>query len=323
MVAVFIACFALSIPCAIVQKVQLGLQRGFLSSLWQVIGSILGLAGVVVAIMLRAGLEWLVLAYVGAPLAAALCNSLLFFGRSEPDIAPRFSGASSAVIRQIAHIGFYYFVLQIAATITISADNVVIAQELGAAAVVQYAVSERMFSTVAMVLAMAQAPLWPAYGEALSRSDFSWVKKTLTRSLRLAIGYSTVSSLILFLSGPALIRLWTGSVIQPTMLLLLGLALWKVVEACANALLYFLNGARVVGMQAVVGVATAILTLSLKILLIPRIGVAGAVWGTLIVYVVIALPAYYLVTIRYLRTRFGDKCCLGLLRLSGVKSSLH
>ena len=44
-VAVFFTCFALSIPISIVQRVQIGLQRGFMASLWQCSASLTALVG--------------------------------------------------------------------------------------------------------------------------------------------------------------------------------------------------------------------------------------------------------------------------------------
>ena len=80
--AMLVGCFALAIPVGIVQRVQMGLQRGFMASLWQCAGSLFGLGGLLLAIRCEAGLPWLILAFAGAPFVAALGNSLLFFGRT-------------------------------------------------------------------------------------------------------------------------------------------------------------------------------------------------------------------------------------------------
>ena len=63
--AVFIACFAASLPLGVVQQVQLGYQEGFINGLWESAGRVLGLAGLLLVIYLRAGLVWLVLASLG------------------------------------------------------------------------------------------------------------------------------------------------------------------------------------------------------------------------------------------------------------------
>ena len=77
---------------------------------------------------------------------------------------------------------------------------------------------------------MLLAPLWPAYGEARERGDHAWVKKTLIRSLFIAVGFAAVAATILLAAGPWFMRLWVGDAVTPSSLLLLGLALWKVIE---------------------------------------------------------------------------------------------
>jgi O-antigen/teichoic acid export membrane protein len=294
--AVLVTCFALAIPLNIVQRVQMGLQQGFAASLWQCLGSVLGLAGVVGAIHFRAGLGWLVAGFAGAPLLASLLNSLVFFGRQRRDIAPSPSQVSRQGTLRIAHMGMLFFVLQIMVTLTFAADNIIIAQLLGATAVAQYAVPEKMFSIVSTVLTMMLMPLWPAYGEALARGDRAWARRTLKRSFLAVVGCAALCSAFLVAAAPILIPLWVGRSVTAPLILLLGLGLWKVVEAGGNAFAVYLNGAHIVKAQVVVATTTAIASIALKIFLVPRLGVAGVPWGTLSAYLVFAvLPYFYLV----------------------------
>jgi O-antigen/teichoic acid export membrane protein len=77
-------CFLLNIPFDLVQRVQLGLQQGFRTNLWQVCGSVVGLAGVIAGIRMHASLPLLVAALAGAPVLAAGLNSLHFLRSVAP-----------------------------------------------------------------------------------------------------------------------------------------------------------------------------------------------------------------------------------------------
>jgi len=294
--AVLITCFALAIPFSIVQRAQMGLQKGFAASLWQCFGSMLGLVGVIVAIHFRAGLAWLVAGFAGAPLMASLLNSLVFFGWQQREIAPSPAHISRKGVFRIAHIGMLFFLLQITVALTFTADNIIIAQLLGATAVAQYSVPEKLFSIVSTVLSMMLMPLWPAYGEALARGDRAWARRTLKRSLLAVLGFSALCSAFLMAAAPQIIHLWIGNAVTAPFILLLGLGIWKVVEAGGNAFAVYLNGAHIVKAQVVIATITALAALALKAYLVPRIGVAGVPWGTLSAYVVFALlPYLYLV----------------------------
>lgn len=290
--AVFVACFACAIPLAVVQRVQMGLQQGFLASLWQCIGSLCALGGVLLAISLQGGLPWLVLALAGAPLMAALLNSLHFYLRSRPDLRPRLALFGAGDAKRLARSGALFFVLQVTVAVAYTSDSIVIAQLLGASAVAEYAVPEKLFGLITLAMSMVLAPLWPAYGEAIARRDSIWVQQTLKRSLLTVLGLSIVAAVGLLFMAPALLRLWVGAAIEPPLGLLAALAVWKVVEAGGNALAMFLNGAHVIGMQVAVALATAIAAIGLKVLLIPHWGISGAVWATVIAYVMMAALPY-------------------------------
>jgi O-antigen/teichoic acid export membrane protein len=290
--AVFVLCFAVNIPLAVVQRVQMGLQQGFVASLWQCVGSACGLIGVLWAVQARAGLPWLVLALAGAPLLAAVLNGVYFFVRARPDLLPRWFSVSRQTCQQVASSGFLFFVLQVVMAVAYTSDSIVIAQVLGASAVAAYAVPEKLFSLVSLCMAMVLAPLWPAYSEAIARGDSAWVRRTLKRSIWFSFGLSIAASVLLVLLGPALLRLWVGNSVTPPAQLVLALAVWKIIEAVSGALAVFLNGARVIALQLLIATSTAVLAFALKLTLVPSIGVAGAVWATVIAYLLFALMPY-------------------------------
>jgi O-antigen/teichoic acid export membrane protein len=281
MVAVFLTCFAASIPISIVQRVQMGLQRGFMASLWQCAASLTALAGVLIAIHFEASLPLLIFAFLGAPLVAGVLNSSMFFLLLQRDIAPARRAISFRAVRVVAKTGVLFLVLQIVGALAYSSDNIILAQMLGSNAVAEYAVPEKLFSLISTVIVMALAPLWPAYGEAITRGDRDWVRKILKRSLFLAIGISACCSLFLVVAGSSIISRWVGHIITPSLFLLVGLGVWKVLESGGNALAVFLNGARIIKFQVVVSILTAISAVALKVLFISRFGLAGVVWATI------------------------------------------
>ena len=292
--AVFLACFAFGIPLAVVQRVQMGLQQGFRASLWQCVGSVFALAGVLLTIKLQGGLPWLVLAFAGAPLLSALLNSLYFYIRSNAELRPRLGFFTSSTARHLANTGALFFVLQITAAVAFTSDSLVIAQLLGASAVAEYAIPEKLFGLITLVIAMMLAPLWPAYGEAMARGDFYWVRRTLKRSILVGMGFASCTAILLVVFGPNIIQLWIRDAVVPSLGLLAAFGVWKVVETGGVAVAMFLNGAHVVRLQLWCAIPTAALAVGLKIALVPLLGSAGAVWATVVAYLVFtAIPYIY------------------------------
>ena len=299
---IFIVCFSLTIPASLVQRIQTGLQQGFHASLWQGLGSILGLCGILGTTHFDGGLHWLVLSLFGAPLLTAILNNLIFFGKQRRDLVPRRSDISLTTSIEIARLSAMFFVLQLGVGVFYGTDSIVISHLLGPASVGAYAVPERMFSIVSTLLALAIMPLWPAYAEASARGDHDWVRRTFLRSMIVSVLGALVASTLLVLFGRLLLQLWVGNIPAPSLPLLVGFAVWKTIEAAGNTMSMYLNGAKAITIQLVTIAATAISAVVLKITLVPTFGIAGAVWSTILPYALITLiPCYIFISKRLTR----------------------
>jgi O-antigen/teichoic acid export membrane protein len=305
--AVLITCFALNIPVGIVQRVQMGLQRGFMASMWQCASSITALMGVLLAIHLELPLPFLIAAFVGTPLVASLLNNFVFFGLLMPDIAPSIRHFARSAAKRVARTGILFFVLQIVVAVAYTSNSLVIAQMMGAAAVATYAVPDRMFNVITIILQMLLTPLWPAYGEAIERGDHGWVRNTLKKSFLISVSLASCLSLVLVIFGPTIVQFWVGHVITVSPLLLIAFGLWKVVEAGGNSLAVFLNGANVVKMQVTLAILTAVTSLGLKIALVYYIGVSGVVWASLIAFTTFTAVPMAVMVPKLLDRRYGHK----------------
>jgi O-antigen/teichoic acid export membrane protein len=293
---VFIACFAVNMPLGTIQRVQLGYQEGFANSIWMALGSLLSLMGILLAISLKVGLPWLVFAMAGLPALSTLLNGMVLFGIKKPWLTPAISAVKRQAGKKIIRTGFLFFVLQLAVALAYSSDNIVITQILGPAAVTQYAVPMKLFTITPLLIMMALNPLWPAYGEALVRKDYKWIKKTLSRSLLIVIIITSAAAFFLVVFGDAIIHLWVGPSITPSFWLLLGLGIWMVMGTVGNSMAMFLNGANIVGFQVITSIILAVGALILKVVLVGAIGIPGVIWATIIVYsLVVLLPYAYII----------------------------
>jgi O-antigen/teichoic acid export membrane protein len=281
---VFALCFALNLPAGVVQRAQMGLQEGFRTNTWQLAGSLLALMGLFMGIWFRVGLPVLVCAIAGAPLVATALNAFFFFGVRRPDLRPRWSLVSIDTTKQVMSIGGLFFILQIVVAVAYSADSVVVARTLGAVNVPEYVIPQRMFSLITTMAAMFVTPLWPAYAEAISRGDTVWVRRSLYRSMVIVLLLTGAVSLLLLLASHKLIYWWAGPTVNPPMLLLVGLAIWTVMESCGSALAAFLNGSGFLYFQIVTAGIFGISCITAKIYLARRLGIAGLPWATIITW---------------------------------------
>ena len=164
-----------------------------------------------------------------------------------------------------------------------------------------YAVPMRLFSIITVILGIMLGPLWPAYGEALARQDFAWVKSALRRSIVVSTIIALPFAIILVIFGNEIIELWVGPSVKPTMLLMIGMGVWTILFSVLNPMAMFLNGASIIKLQIITASAMTILNLALSIVLVQCIGVAGAIWGTVISLTVCTLLPTLFYILRYLK----------------------
>jgi|YelNatPaOPRAMG01_1025707.scaffolds.fasta_scaffold03368_5 O-antigen/teichoic acid export membrane protein len=290
--AVFVACFLVNLPLGIVQQVQLGYQEGFVNSLWESAGKVLGLVGLLLVIYLQAGLAWLVLAVAGAPVMAWLFNSISLYGFSRPWLRPRLWNYHGASARKVLYTGLFFFILQMGVVLIYGSDNLIITQFLGPAEVTQYAIPYQMFNLCLFVFNIMIAPLWPAYAEALARGDMNWVKKTLGRSLKLILLSTGPIAIFLIIFGNQILHLWVGPKINPPLLLSIGLGIWMVVLPFGSAMSILLNAANIFRFQIIFISLTLIFSIIFKCFFIYYYKLPGIIWGTILAYVIFFLVPY-------------------------------
>lgn len=304
-ILVFVVCFALNIPLDLVQRAQLGLQEGFRSNLWQIFGSITALAGVVAGIHLRISLPALIAVLAGTPVLATALNTLHFFAIGRPDLRPRISLVSKGSVRRILSFGTLFFVLQLVVAVSFSADSFIIARVLGVAQVPGYSIPQRMFSLISVMVSILVTPLWPAYAEAISRGDIPWVRKTLARSMIFVSVLTFAASVVLLLMARLILAWWIGPQFSVSFVLLVGLALWSIVESCGATNAMFMNGANIVRFQIIIALIFGTACVTAKVYATRRFGIQAMPWATLLTYLpLVALPSLIYVprALRHLRS---------------------
>jgi len=301
-VVTFIVCFLVNLPLSIIPRIQMSYQEGYLSSIWQAVGNLLGLAGLIVVVHLKAGVPWLVLVITGAPALGNLLNGIHLFGFLRPQLVPRRRDLDTLIARQILAVGFLFLILQVTNAITYSADNIIIARVLGPEAVTDFAIPSRLFVVAYSVLYMFLAPLWPAYGEASARGDDSWAKNTLVKAILATFVICSLFSLSMIVLGESILQVWTGSRVAFSLPLMIGLGAWMTLSAVISAIALFLNAEGRIGFQVKYALLTAVFATLAKVLLAGTVGLPGVVWSQFVVSALLMLIPYTM----YLKRRFAE-----------------
>lgn len=304
-VAVFASCFALNIVFGIVQRVQLGYQEGFNSSVWQCAASLLGLACLLLALHQRAGLPFLVLAAVGAPIFGLACNGVWLFTWRHRWLRPALARVSLGTCRRVFGVGVAFLVLQVGFAVGFSSDNLIVSHTLGASRVAEYSICVRLFAVVTLLVSMSTSPLWPAYTEAYTRGNFAWIQSTVRRSALLALVAGGLLSAVLAAFGRTIIHHWAGHAVVPSLALLWGMAAWVTLDTLRATVSNLLNALHVLKFQAYLFALFAVVSITAKVAFGHRLGLAGIMWAGVGTYLLCFIGPSVVYTVRVL-ARLGQ-----------------
>ena len=292
--AAFGMLFALSLPLTLDGKIQLGLQLGHVANKWQAAAAIVNLAGGAFAASHYDSVPLVIVGMMVGTVSCGTANALRQFVSGSPKTRPTKSDIDFHVSMELLRDSLFYLILQVIFTVTYASDTLIVARFLGAEQASVFALSERIFSIVAVAVAVVSGPLWAAYGDAIGAADEHWASATLRVStIRIGAGSVFISVVILCVLQP-IIRLLSTGYLEVPFSLAVAMTCWRVVEAVGASLSVYLFARQAVKIALAMGVATALSSLATKLLLLPHVGIVLMPVATTVCYVVCCLaPSLY------------------------------
>ena len=150
---------------------------------------------------------------------------------------------------------------------------------LGLEYVAIFAVAFKLASVSVLIQSVLLTPLWPAYAEARTRGDWSWLERTLKRSLMLCGAIGLITSIIMVVFGSPIIKIWVGADTIPPRGVLWGLGVWVLSWSLYGPLSMFLNGMGRIRIQALYGIIFSVFMLCLCIVFTRYFDLVGSAWA--------------------------------------------
>jgi O-antigen/teichoic acid export membrane protein len=285
-VMIALSIFALNLPLLITSRVLAAYQESALANLWNMAGSLGNLVALLAVIWFRGGLPWLVFGCFGLGLAANLACAVWLFGFHKPWLRPKVASIDPAFMRTLFSDGWKFFVIGAGWMVNWQTDNMVIAHFLGASQVTPYAVTFSLFAIATGLQTLAYPNLWPAYTEAYAQRDYDWIRKTLRSNFKFSLFTTTAIVGFLTIFGGEIIRLWAGAAAVPPFSVIIWMALWRLMLSTLLAGSCLLNATGHLKGMTVYGTVTAVLNLTLSILLARIYGITGVIAATVIAFAV-------------------------------------
>lgn len=267
---------AVQLVVVVPEAAQLGVQAQHVNNIWVGIGS----AAAIVAMLTIGSAVTSVTAFVlvsqGPQVASRVANGVIFvLGRRY--LLRRTDLRFWQHVRPILASGIGFAGFSLASYVGLQVGLLIIASSADAASVALAGVIVRGYLLEASGLALVTTPTWPAIANALTRGDFSWIRRAY-RALALgAFAYAGLAAVAILVGLEALIGIWTGTRPDDNPALRALFAVLVLVNGWAHVNAMTLVGLGAIRFTALVLLAEAVFVLVLQVAVVPVLGVTGYV----------------------------------------------
>ena len=299
-VLLFALCFTLSIPFSIVQKIQIGLQKGYQANLWVIAGNLTSILALYICTRFETTTPITVLSIYGINLAFLLFNFLFYFFINNPKLRPNLYLAEVSMVKLIVRDSFLFFVVQCGALLLFVSNNIYLVHFVGPEAVTKFNIGYKMMLLMLIPIESIGPYLTPIFNEAILHSDFQWVRKVVRTALLSSLLISLMTSVIILYYGNDLLHIWLGSGVTLEINNLIAIAAFILLFSNVGSITSYIMLSNTLIQHKVIFYTTGVcLSLIVKYIWINQFGIVGAFWSTsipmLLVYI---LPCLYILRIK-------------------------
>jgi len=212
-----------------------------------------------------------------------LTINIIIFSNKYNHLKPDLFYIDKQLARNIFGLGGKFFLIQIAAIVLYSSDNMIITHLFSPEDVTTYNVAYKYFGIITMIATLFLAPMWSAITDANEVGDFLWIRRNIKKAIFLVTGFSFLA-IIMFFFASIVYKIWVGNKIIIPELLSFNMMLYVISSIYLQIFSMYLNGVGKIKVQLTIGVLMAIINIPLSIYLSKYInlGLSGIIMATLI-----------------------------------------
>ena len=270
---------------------MMGRMQGYIAHVLDFIGVLVGTVGLVIAVSNEAPLWVLGLVFIVPSYLIVMVGGILYMrrlGLSMPAIKYFKKDAFQLLGRDSLKMAGY----QSAYAVSSQSDLILIGIILGAPASAIYGVAQRIFSLPILLATAVNHAQWPVMARADSENKSKEVIEMFLRTLMYGSGGALVAALVTFAFYEEIQTLLVGYSLQTGLYLLIGMVAWVLVATLVNTCDTLLRARGESSLLMRSMIIMSILNLSLTMLLLSKIGSSGAIWGSVISYLLVLLIPY-------------------------------
>ena len=277
------ACFCLQMILNVLTAVISAYQKTALSSAFPVIGNIFSL--VIIFLLTKTevvSLTYLALALSAMPIIVIAVASLFLFRTNFKEVSPALQYVSRKYIKDLFGLGAKFFLIQIQVIVLFQATNILISNLSGPNDVTSYNIAYKYLSVALMFFNIILTPLWPAFTDAYTKKDFSWMRKVYNKML-LLWSISAVCIVLMVIASSFVYKLWIGDKAQISLWMTIAVAVYMIINSLDSLQVFLINGTGCIRLQTYVTLVGLILHIPLSFFIGHYIGCYGVLASLILI----------------------------------------
>lgn len=283
---VLIACFCLQMIVNVLTAVIAAYQKVALSSAFPVMGNFMSLIAIwMLTKLCPPSLMALAFAISAMPILVLLLASAILFHKRFKAVSPNIKSIDKTYIKDLFNLGAKFFLIQIQVVILYQCTNILISNVSGPNEVTAYNIAYKYLGVAMMIYTIILSPLWPAFTDAYTKKDFTWMKNIYGKMVKLYFA-SAVALILMVAISPIIYHLWIGEKANIPLLMTCCVAIYMLIHSWDTLQVQLINGIGAIKLQTYVTTIGLILHIPLSLCIGQYIGAIGVVISMVIINII-------------------------------------
>lgn len=283
---VLVACFCLQMIVNVLTAVIAAYQKVALSSAFPVIGNFMSLITIwILTKLCPPSLIALAFAISAMPILVLLLASAILFHKRFKAVSPNIKSIDKTYIKDLFNLGAKFFLIQIQVVILYQCTNILISNVSGPNEVTAYNIAYKYLGVAMMIYTIILSPLWPAFTDAYTKKDFTWMKNIYGKMVKLYFA-SAVALILMVAISPIIYHLWIGEKANIPLLMTCCVAIYMLIHSWDTLQVQLINGIGTIKLQTYVTTIGLILHIPLSLCIGQYIGAIGVVISMIIINII-------------------------------------
>lgn len=258
--------FCIGFVMKVLSSILQAMQKYAINDLLGLLAQILGLIAIFILVKTTDGSLFKLCLVYGSKTAIVLSiATVVLFSGSLKEFQPRISYISIKKAMPLMNLGIWFFINQILYLIVTQSSIILVIQFFGPEDVTIFNLAKRYMTLVSMLYIMVLVPFLSAFTEAYTKSEFGWIKSTMSKINRIWL-VASIGTVILILGYRIFFRLWVGDEIIIPGILIIALGISSIIGTWSSTFTLFLNGIGKIRLQFYIQSIQALLFIPLSYL---------------------------------------------------------